>query len=166
MTRHSSTRPARQVCSTENATMNSMFGLIIVLAVSMPLALSPCADGVRPADGTAIGAATSTADLGFRPPAVPLVANDPYFSIWSCADHLTEDSTRHWTGVEQALTSLIRVDGKSYRLMGSEPRETPALPQVGLQILPTRTIYDFEGPEVRVTLTFMTPSLPNDLDAV
>jgi hypothetical protein len=101
-----------------------------------------------------------------RPPAVPLVACDPYFSVWSTADRLTDDSTRHWTGKKQALSSLIRVDGKAFRLMGSTPENVPALPQVGLRVLPTRTIYDFEGPEAHVTLTFLTPSLPDDLDVL
>jgi hypothetical protein len=102
----------------------------------------------------------------FRPPAVPLVACDPYFSVWSCADRLTGDTTRHWTGTKQSLTSMIWFNGTTYRLMGDEPKSVPPLPQVSLQILPTRTIYDFENASVHVRLTFMTPSLPDDLDVL
>ena len=38
--------------------------------------------------------------------------------------------------------------------------------QVGLQVLPTRTLYDFDDGHVHVTLTFMTPALPEDLDVL
>jgi hypothetical protein len=102
----------------------------------------------------------------FRPPAVPLVTFDPYLSVWSCADRLTDDTTRHWTRREHPLVSLIRVDGQVFRLMGTDPKDAPALPQVGLQVTPTRSIYDFEDAKVHVTLTFMTPALPYDLDAL
>ena len=101
-----------------------------------------------------------------RPPAVPLVTSDPYLSIWSCADRLTDDVTRHWTHREHSLVSLIRIDGKAYRLMGKDPQDVPALPQTGLRVLPTRSIYDFDDSHVHVTLTFLTAALPNDLEVL
>ncbi len=101
-----------------------------------------------------------------QPPAVPLVAHDPYFSIWSPGDKLTDVDTTHWTGKPHRLTSLVRIDGKAFRLMGKEPANVPALPQTNLEVLPTRTIYTFEGEGVRLTLTFMTPALPDDLEVL
>ena len=106
----------------------------------------------------AVGSARAAEnDTPFRPPSVPLAACDPYLSIWSGADKLTDKPTQHWTGRPHPLVSLIRIDGAAYRLMGSAPADTPAFPQVGLQVLPTRTIYDFDDSHVHVTLTFMTP---------
>ena len=104
------------------------------------------------------------ADL--RPPAVPLVASDPYLSIWSMSDTLNGDTTRHWTRHPHPLVSLIRVDGKSYRLMGAEPKDIPPIEQKSVQVFPTRTIYEFANESVRVSLTFTTPSLPDDLDVL
>lgn len=106
------------------------------------------------------------ASAAFRPPAVPLVTSDPYLSIWSDATHLTDKPTVHWTGRAQPLVSLIRVDGKSMRLMGNDPRKLPAMHQTSVRVLPTRSIYEFEGSGVQVTLTFMTPVLPSDLDVM
>lgn len=100
----------------------------------------------------------------FRPPSVPLVAHDPYFSVWSPADRLTDADTLHWTAKPHTLRSLVRIDGKPYRLMGAQPADIAALPQTDLKVLPTRTIYSFACPEAKLTLTFMTPALPDDLD--
>jgi hypothetical protein len=102
----------------------------------------------------------------FRPPSVPLVTFDPYLSIWSAADHLTDRATQHWTAKHHSLASLIRIDGAAYRLMGNEPESVPALPQTDLQVTPTSTIYSFQNEKVHVTLTFLRPALPNDLDAM
>lgn len=55
-----------------------------------------------------------------RMPSVPVVVNDPYFSIWSPYDKLTDGTTRHWTGREKPLLGLLRVDGKVYRFLGTQ----------------------------------------------
>lgn len=51
-------------------------------------------------------------------PAYPLVSVDPYFSIWSSTDALYGSSTHHWTGKDNSLQGIIRVDGKSYYFLG------------------------------------------------
>jgi len=99
----------------------------------------------------------------FRPPAVPLVACDPYFSIWSRADRLTDTDTTHWTGKPHRLGGVVRIDGKSFRIMGMENPNIPELAQTGLWVLPTRTIYTFKGAGIVLKLTFMTPALPDDM---
>jgi hypothetical protein len=99
----------------------------------------------------------------FRPPAVPLIANDPYFSIWSFQDRLTDDMTRHWTGTTQGFCSLIRIDGQTRRLMGPTPREIAALSQVAIQVMPTQSIYELAGDGIKVILTFTSPLLPDDI---
>ena len=101
-----------------------------------------------------------------RPPAVPLIVHNPYFSVWSMADHLTDQSTRHWTGHEQPIAGLARIDGKTWRFMGDEPREVPAMEQVSLQVTPTHTVYQFHAGSVSLTATFFTPSFPKDLDVL
>ena len=55
-----------------------------------------------------------------RSPAVPVFVTDPYISIWSTYDNLNEGPTRHWTGDEKPLQGFVRVDGKTYRFLGSE----------------------------------------------
>src|SRR5205823_950935 len=53
---------------------------------------------------------------------------------------------------------------KPFRLMGKDIASLPPLPQTNLQVLPTRTIYSFDGQGIALSLTFMTAALPDDLD--
>jgi hypothetical protein len=101
----------------------------------------------------------------FRPPATPLIAVDPYFSLWSFSDRLTDDWSRHWTGANQALCMLVRIDGKPFRIMGREPwtYKAPPMNQKEFTLTPTRSVYAFEEGGVAITLTFMTPALPQSL---
>lgn len=114
----------------------------------------------------AVLASGSPAPTQLRPPAVPLVVVDPYFSIWSFADHLTYEATRHWSGTRMTMQSMVRVDGKSYRIMGDEPRIIAPAEQTNLQVFPTRTRYEFQAGGVRVEFTFLTPDLPQDIDVL
>ncbi|MCP5544021.1 MAG: DUF4965 domain-containing protein [Akkermansiaceae bacterium] len=109
-------------------------------------------------------AALHAAEPDLRAPAVPLVAHDPYFSIWSQADTLTAVDTTHWTGKRHRIESTVTIDGKEFRVMGREPASAPEMKQTGVDVLPTRTIYTFEGGGVGLTLTFLTPSIPADID--
>ena len=107
---------------------------------------------------------------GFRAPAVPLITHDPMFSLWSFADKLTDDTTRHWTGVRQAMFGFVAVDGVIYEFLGrihclGERYATSyrKLPQTGCEVRPMTTVYTFENDLLTLELTFTSPLLLNDL---
>ena len=106
-----------------------------------------------------------------RPPAVPLITHNPYFSVWSMADKLTDEDTKHWTGALQPMVGLARIDGMTYRFMGGPGRAPFALAplvmeQRSLTVTPTHTIYTFKAAGVSLAVTFFTPAFPKDLDVL
>ena len=101
-----------------------------------------------------------------RAPAVPLAVHDPYFSIWSPADRLTDCDTTHWTGRPHPLSGTVRVDGQLFRFVGLQPADAAPLPTLDVTVWPTRTIYRFADARIKLQLTFLTPALPSDLDVL
>ena len=57
-----------------------------------------------------------------KAPAYPLITHDPYFSVWSFTDRLNESPTRHWTGSDQSIMGMVKVDGVSYSILGKPER--------------------------------------------
>ncbi|MBR3963936.1 MAG: DUF4965 domain-containing protein [Clostridia bacterium] len=99
--------------------------------------------------------------MKLRPPAYPLITVDPYFSVWSATDRLTDSQTIHWTGAENAILGVATIDGKEYQIIGKG--EIPAMKQTAADCTAFSTAYTFEQDGVRLTLTFTSPLIPNDL---
>lgn len=105
-----------------------------------------------------------------RYPAYPLITCDPYFSVWSMNDNLNGDFTRHWTGRQQSLTGIIKVDGKTKVFMGKmfhDPDKNICSPENILQksvnVTPMKTVYTFTDGKIELEVTFMTPLVLDDL---
>ena len=144
--------------------MNSRIFRCSLRLLALGGALAPLTFCAAPARAQTRLASTSLP--AFRPPSVPLVAHDPYFSVWSNSNKLYADQTRHWTNRANQITAMVRVDGQTFRLMGAQPEESASLPQSGVLVLPTRTIYTFQNERVQVQLVFLTPAIPSDMEVL
>lgn len=99
-----------------------------------------------------------------RLPALPLIANDPYFSIWLPGDLPTQANTVHWGGAPKWIRGALTVDGKEYRFLGKNG-ET-AVTTTAVRVTPTRTCFETQAGGVKLDFTFWTPALPDDLDTL
>ncbi|MBC9909809.1 glutaminase family protein [Chitinophaga varians] len=102
-----------------------------------------------------------------KAPAYPLITHDPYFSVWSNTDTLNQSNTVHWTGAQQALSGMVKVDGVTYRVLGASAGgpETGIVPaqQTDVAVHATQTVYQFRCGQIALTLTFTSPLLVRDL---
>lgn len=53
-----------------------------------------------------------------RLPSVPIIANDPYFCVWSPYDKLYDGLTTYFSENRKELTGILRVDSMNYRFIG------------------------------------------------
>lgn len=90
-------------------------------------------------------------------------------NVWSHDDLATGAWPKHWTGKRQEICALARIDGRLYRCLGGaitldEP--VPAMQQLDRRITPLTTAYRFAADGVELTLSFISPMLPDDLGLI
>ena len=97
-----------------------------------------------------------------RLPAIPLLASDPYISVWMPADTMTQTDSCHWSGPAKPIRGAMTVDGAPCRFLGAGPEPEAKLTE--LQVTATRTRFVSEFGGVRLEVCFATPAFPDDLD--
>ena len=93
---------------------------------------------------------------------IPLVLHDPFFSLWSAGDHLTDKDVTHWSGVRQKLLGILELDGRRYRFMGLA-ENCEALPQTAVSVTATATEFTFEHEKLTLQVRFTSPLLLSDM---
>ena len=54
--------------------------------------------------------------MKMRAPAYPLITVDPYFSVWSTSNNLTDSDIKTWYSKTCFLIGKAEIDGKGYML--------------------------------------------------
>ena len=100
--------------------------------------------------------------MRLRPPAVPLITVDPYFSVWSPNEVLNFAPPQHWTGANQTITAYAIVDGKAYSFLGYN-RNAAKMKQTEMDVDALNTRATYENGMIRLYVTYMTPLFLDDL---
>ena len=99
--------------------------------------------------------------MKLRPPAIPLITIDPYFSIWSQSDRLYDSKTVHWTGKSNIINGFVTIDGETSRFMGVFGNA--AIEQTKFDMDALVTSYEFANKKIKLSLDFYTPFFIEDL---
>ena len=122
---------------------------------------------------TAVLSIALSASAAFRPPSVPVVSCDPFFSIWSPSENPTASDTEIWFGAKQPIRVFVTLDGVKYRIMGGKADlqwrdrggDVPALRFAGCEVRPLTSVFRLtDGFGRNVTLECMTPKFTGNLD--
>ena len=98
--------------------------------------------------------------MKMRIPSIPLIAIDPYFSVWTY-DRLNDRFPTHWTGARNAMIGEVTVDGEKLRFLGKS--SSKMMKQISLDMNATTTTAVFESEKIRLTARFTSPLIATDL---
>lgn len=102
--------------------------------------------------------------MKMRPPAMPILNADPYFSVWT--EESVLKNTVHWTGKPNSMSGRVFVDGKEFHFLGLKPeaeREIPDMKLDSYKVDAYSTILTYVNDEIRLTTHFTSPLLVDDL---
>jgi hypothetical protein len=116
-----------------------------------------------PASAASVPSTVSVGGAGLRPPAVPLAVRTPYASTWLCGTDLAGKWSTGWNGPTMPVCGIVRVDGRPYVWCGKPGlKGVPNMTQTALDVTPTRTIFTFEAPGVRLVAEWLSPIEPGN----
>lgn len=102
--------------------------------------------------------------MKMRPPALPIINIDPYFTVWTKESVL--ENTVHWTDAPHSMSGRITVDGKEYHFLGLKTNQEGSIPVMQLEnteIDAYSTILTYSCELIRLTVVFTSPTLVEDL---
>ncbi len=99
--------------------------------------------------------------MKLKPPAIPLITVDPYFSVWSFSSKINASQTVHWTGKPNNIVGKVIVDGNAYSFFGYR-KNFRKMKQVSLDVSALTTDAVFACPEITLKASFTTPLLLDD----
>ena len=98
--------------------------------------------------------------MKMRPPAIPIVNIDPYFSVW--AEHSLFKRPVHWTGSPNNIWGTAEIDGTAWHFFG-ENTGLPAMTLEAMEIDAFSTVLTYTAAGIRLTVHFTSPTLITDL---
>lgn len=98
--------------------------------------------------------------MEMRMPAVPLIAVDPYFSVWS-RDKINMRDPEHWTGSRNAMRGTVKVDGEELCFLGRPCGAVIEQKSLDIDAMSTTAVY--ANDRIELTAVFTSPMLVTDL---
>lgn len=102
--------------------------------------------------------------MKMRVPSLPLITIDPYFSLW-CEESVLKN-TIHWSSKPNTTCAQVTIDGKKYHALGKKPEALKDMPDMTVENTDMdafTTTINFACENIRLTLKFTSPLLPEDL---
>lgn len=101
-----------------------------------------------------------------RPPAVPLIVRSPYLSTWQASTGSPGTWQTFWNGDTTGLAGMVRIDGTAFVFAGDPSIGDAGAPleQTSLTLTATRSVFTLRGGGVQITLEYLSPIEPGDLE--